>query len=148
MSTEILPKPGGQIVELTSDLVAAYVSNNPVPAADLPGLIADIYASFTKWGAPVAAAAEPLTPPVPIKIAVTRDYIIGVEDAKQYRTLKRHLGLMGLPAQYHAKWLLPADCPMVATAYSARRSELAKQLGLGRTPGTVVPKAAKRAQQK
>lgn len=79
---------------------------------------------------------------------ITRDYIISLEDAKQYRTLKRHLGLMGLPAQYHAKWLLPADCPMVAAACSVRRSELAKQLGLGRKPGTVVPKAAKRAQQK
>lgn len=135
--TELLPKPTNQIVELTADLVAAYVSNNPVPTGDLASLIAEVYASFTKLGAPTAPANEALNPPVPIKKTITSEYIISLEDGKQYKTLKRHLGNMGLtPDEYRTKWSLPRDYPMVAPGYSARRSELAKKLGLGRKPAT------------
>ncbi len=145
--SELLPKSTNQIVELTADLVAAYVSNNPVPTGDLPGLIAEVYASMNKLGAPIAAAAnEPLTPAVPIKKSVTREYIISLEDGKQYRTLKRHLGNLGLTTdEYRKKWSLPADYPMVAPGYSERRSDLAKKLGLGRKVGT---KPARRASRK
>jgi predicted transcriptional regulator len=132
----LLRKPGDQVVELTADVVAAYVSNNPVPAGDLPGLIAAVHSSLKKLGAPRAAQAEPAIPPLPIKKTITHDYLISLEDGKQYQTLKRHLGIMGLtPDEYRAKWSLPRDYPMVAAAYSKKRSELAKTLGLGRKAG-------------
>ena len=138
--TEVLPKPNDQLIELTADIVAAYVSNNPVPTAELPGLIAQIHSSISKLDTPLAPKQEPLTPRIPIKKTVTPDYIISLEDGKQYRTLKRHLSNFGLtPDEYRAKWSLPADYPMVARAYSARRSELAKSLGLGRKPAEKQP---------
>lgn len=138
--TELLPKPTNQIVELTADLVAAYVSNNPVPPAELPGLIAQIYASISSLSTPTAALEEPLKPHMPIKKTITPEYLISLEDGKQYRTLKRHLAVAGLtPEEYRAKWSLPADYPMVASAYAAKRSELAKKLGLGRKPAAALP---------
>lgn len=87
---------------------------------------------------------------MPIKQTITADYIISLEDGKQYQTLKRHLGIIGLtPDEYRAKWSLPSDYPMVAPSYSARRSELAKKLGLGRKPGAQpVAKRVKRASNK
>jgi len=138
--TELLPKPTNQLVELTADLVAAYVSNNPVPPAELPGLIAQIHASISSLSAPTVAAEEPLKPHMPIKKTITPEYLISLEDGKQYRTLKRHLAVAGLtPDEYRAKWSLPADYPMVASAYAAKRSELAKKLGLGRKPAAALP---------
>ncbi|MDR7221672.1 MucR family transcriptional regulator [Aminobacter aminovorans] len=132
--TELLLKPAANLIELTADVVTAYVSNNPVPAAELPGLIAQIHSSISRLRAQPEPKQE-LTPRVPIKKTITADYIISLEDGKQYRTLKRHLSNFGLtPDDYRAKWSLPADYPMVAPAYSARRSELAKNLGLGRRP--------------
>lgn len=145
--TEVLPKPNDQLIELTADIVAAYVSNNPVPTGELPGLIAQIHSSISKLDTALAPKEEPLTPRMPIKKTVTPDYIISLEDGKQYRTLKRHLSNFGLtPDEYRAKWSLPADYPMVASAYSARRSELAKSLGLGRKPAEKQPvKKARKA---
>ncbi|WP_406871640.1 MucR family transcriptional regulator [Aminobacter sp. P9b] len=138
--TELLPKPTNQLVELTADLVAAYVSNNPVPPAELPGLIAQIHASISSLSTPTAALEEPLKPHMPIKKTITPEYLISLEDGKQYRTLKRHLAVAGLtPEEYRAKWSLPADYPMVASAYAAKRSELAKKLGLGRKPAAALP---------
>jgi len=137
---EILPKPTNQIVELTADLVAAYVSNNPVPPAELPGLIAQVHASISSLSAPTVVPEEPLKPHMPIKKTITPEYLISLEDGKQYRTLKRHLAVAGLtPDEYRAKWSLPADYPMVASAYAAKRSEMAKKLGLGRKPAATQP---------
>lgn len=145
--TELLPKPTDHLIELTADIVTAYVSNNPVPVAELPGLIAQIHSSISRLGTPPATEQETPTPRMPIKKTVTADYIISLEDGKQYQTLKRHLGIWGLtPDEYRAKWSLPADYPMVAPGYSARRSALAKELGLGRKPAAKqAAKQVKRA---
>lgn len=123
------------LVGLAADIVSAYVAKNSVRPADLPDLIASTHAALAKLGAPAAPAqAEKLTPPVPIKKTVTPDYIISLEDGRQYRTLKRHLAGCGLtPDAYRQKWGLPHDYPMVAASYAAQRSELAKSNGLGQS---------------
>jgi predicted transcriptional regulator len=124
-------------IELTTDIVAAYVSNNPVPISALPELIASIAASLNglvNGAAP--AEPEPQNPAVPIKKSVTPDYIVSLEDGKPFKSLKRHLmtsyGMT--PDEYRAKWNLPSDYPMVAPNYSKARSALAKSAGLGRKP--------------
>jgi predicted transcriptional regulator len=110
------------LVELTADIVAAYVGNHVVPVSELPGLIAE---------APVAA--EKPKPPVPVRKSVQNDYIICLEDGQKFKSLKRHLmthyGMT--PEEYREKWDLPADYPMVAPAYAEARSRLAKEMGLG-----------------
>jgi predicted transcriptional regulator len=136
--TEILPDT--QLIELTADIVAAYVSNNPVPASDLPGLIDQIHIAISNLRVPSVPLEEPLTPRMPIKKTITPDYLISLEDGKQYKTLKRHLTIHGLtPDEYRAKWGLPRDYPMVAASYSAHRSKMAKSLGLGRKPSAKKP---------
>lgn len=147
---ELLAKPTDHLIELTADIVAAYVSNNPVPIAELPVLIAQIHSSVSGLGTPTAPEQATLTPRMPIKKTITTDYIISLEDGKRYQTLKRHLGMMGLtPDEYRAKWSLRSDYPMVAPGYSARRSELAKKFGLGRMPAAkLVAKRAKRTSGK
>ncbi|MBA8909893.1 MucR family transcriptional regulator [Aminobacter ciceronei] len=138
--TEVLLNSNSQLIELTADIVAAYVSNNPVPAGDLPGLISQIHSSISMLGTPATPVEERPTPRMPIKKTVTDGYIISLEDGKKYQTLKRHLGILGLtPEEYRSKWSLPSDYPIVAPGYSARRSALAKQLGLGRKPGDKKP---------
>lgn len=126
------------VTELTAAIVGAYVTKNPVPVSDLPGVIASVADSIGRLGqAPAEVAPEPQKPAISIRKSLTHDYLISLEDGQQYRTLKRHLGKLGLtPEEYRAKWGLPADYPMVAPAYAAKRSELAKSLGLGRKPGT------------
>ena len=123
------------LVSLAADIVSAYVAKNSVRPADLPDLIASTHAALAKLNAPAAPAqAEKPTPPIPIKKTVTPDYIISLEDGRQYRTLKRHLAGCGLtPEQYRQKWGLPPDYPMVAASYAAQRSELAKSIGLGQS---------------
>lgn len=126
--------PTAALTGLTATIVGAYVSRNAVPAADLPGLITAVHGALAGLGRPAEPAAEPLVPPVPIKRTVTPDAIISLEDGKPYRTLKRHLAGRGLtPDAYRQKWGLPADYPMVAAAYAAQRSELAKAAGLGQS---------------
>lgn len=128
---------------LVVDIVSAYVGNNPVPRDGLPGLIADVSAALARFG---QAAPEPENKPVPAvnpKRSVFPDYILSLEDGKQYRTLKRHLSKRGLtPAEYREKWGLPASYPMVAESYAAKRSQLAKSLGLGRKPQASAEPAA------
>ena len=120
------------LVGLTSDIVSAYVSSNPVPASELPALLQSVYASLVRIGQPAEPEPVKLTPPVPIKKTVMPDAIISLEDGKPYKSLKRHLTTRGLtPDQYRQKWGLPPDYPMVAATYAAQRSELAKSLGLG-----------------
>jgi len=105
-------------VELTSDVVSAYVSNNAVSLGDLPSLIGSVHAALLGASAP-AAAKEELTPPVPINKTIRPDHIISLEDGRQYRSLKRHLTARGLsPEQYRAKWGLRPDYPMAAPSYS------------------------------
>jgi len=125
------------LVELTADIVGAYVSNNPVPPANLPVLISDMHASLSSLVTSLpqqAAAKSKQKPAVAIKKSVTPDYLISLEDGKKFKSLKRHLATSyGMtPDQYRAKWDLSADYPMVAPNYAAARSRLAKELGLGR----------------
>ncbi|GJD48421.1 Transcriptional regulatory protein ros [Methylobacterium crusticola] len=124
-----------QMIDLVSDIVSAYVSNNSVPVGELSGLIRSVHDAVARLGTPAAAEPERLSPPVPIKKTVTPDYLISLEDGRRYRTLKRHLAGRGLtPEQYRQKWGLPPDYPMVAANYAAQRSELAKSIGLGQKP--------------
>ena len=120
-------------VELTADIVAAFVSNNSVPASELPVLIGTVHDTLTKIAnGTVEQPKEELHPPVPIKKSITPDFLISLEDGKRYKSLKRHLTGRGLtPEQYREKWGLPRDYPMVAPNYAKQRSELAKSLGLG-----------------
>jgi predicted transcriptional regulator len=122
-------------IELTAEIVAAYVSNNSVRAADLPELIGEIHSALGRIssGAPAMAAPEPSKPAVPVKKSITNDYIVCLEDGRKFKSLKRHLRTRyGLsPEAYREKWNLPADYPMVAPAYAKARSELATKMGLG-----------------
>jgi predicted transcriptional regulator len=120
-------------IELAADIVSAFVSNNPIPPAELPSLIGKVHAALQNVGQPTPQQEEvkPL-PAVSIRKSVTPDYLISLEDGKQYKSLKRHLTKLGLtPEAYREKWGLPRDYPMVAANYAAKRSELAKSLGLG-----------------
>lgn len=123
------------LIELTADVVAAYVSNNPVPVSELPNLIADIHAALGRVGSqPEPAAVEKQKPAVNPKKSIHDDYLICLEDGKKFKSLKRHLmthyGLS--PEQYREKWNLDPNYPMVAPNYAAARSKLAKEMGLGR----------------
>ncbi|MGX8014315.1 MucR family transcriptional regulator (plasmid) [Mesorhizobium sp. ORM8.1] len=140
------------LIELTADVVSAYVSNNPVPVADLPALIDQVHSALkgTTGGVSVAEP-EALKPAVPIKKSVMADYIICLEDGKKFKSLKRHLSTRyGLtPDEYRAKWGLATDYPMVAPNYAAARSALAKTMGLGRKPKEPeTPAPAKRTRKK
>jgi len=121
-------------IELTANIVSAYVSNNSVPSAEIPNLIGQIYSALKRVsGGQVTAAAEPLKPAVPIKRSVTPEYIVCLEDGLKFKSLKRHLRTRYnmTPDQYREKWGLPPDYSMVAPNYAAARSQLAKQMGLG-----------------
>ncbi|GJD59912.1 MucR family transcriptional regulator [Methylobacterium frigidaeris] len=121
------------LIELTSDIVGAYVSNNNVRAADLPGLIASIHATLVGLGQPAAEPEEDhKVTAAQIRKSVTPDHITSFLDGKPYKSLKRHLTTRGYtPDEYRQKFGLPFDYPMVAATYAAQRSELAKSLGLG-----------------
>jgi predicted transcriptional regulator len=116
--------------------VSAYVSHNALSREDLPGVIQSVYDKLTSLSAPVIEAAPELVPAVPIRKSVTPDYIVCLEDGSKHKSMKRYLHRRFnlTPEQYRAKWNLPADYPMAAPAYSARRSALAKISGLGRKP--------------
>jgi predicted transcriptional regulator len=123
-------------IELAADLVSAFVSNNPVPAAELPALIGTVHAALTKTanGSSQQPTEEPKkAPAVSVKKSVQPDYLVCLEDGKRFKSLKRHLRTVYdlTPDQYRAKWGLPPGYPMVAPNYAAARSELAKQFGLG-----------------
>jgi predicted transcriptional regulator len=131
----VKPGPDTTLVELSADIVSAYVSHNALSSADLPKLIAEVHIALSGLGAaPAPAPAEELKPAVPIRKSVTPDYIVCLEDGKKFKSLKRHLRTQFdmSPEQYREKWGLPADYPMVAPNYSATRSRLATDNGLGR----------------
>ena len=121
-------------IELTADIVSAYVSNNSVSAGDIPGLINQVHSALMRVsGGQIEAPAEPLKPAVPLKKSITPEYIVCLEDGKKFKSLKRHLRTQYnmTPEQYREKWGLAPDYPMVAPNYAAARSQLAKQMGLG-----------------
>jgi predicted transcriptional regulator len=123
------------LVKLASEVVAAYVSNNPLPKNELPALVQAVHSAVETLGkAPERAPppVEPKPPAVPIRRSITPDFLICLEDGKRFKSLRGHLRLLGLtPEQYREKWNLPATYPMVAPNYAATRSALAKKLGLG-----------------
>jgi predicted transcriptional regulator len=122
---------------MVTDVVAHYLSKNPVAPADLPGVINSVYVALNgQTAAPAVAAEVRPEPAVPIKRSVNADYIICLEDGKKLKMLKRHLATAyGLtPEEYRNRWNLPADYPMVAPNYAAQRSALAKEIGLGSRP--------------
>ena len=130
-------------VALASEIVSAFVANNPVPVTDLPGLLGAVHATLSSLNGRASSEAAAPTPAVPIKRSVTDDYIVCLEDGKKLKMLKRHLmTAYGMtPEEYRAKWGLKPDYPMVAPAYAAKRQELAKKIGLGRKPRTQSARA-------
>ncbi|HUC61308.1 MAG TPA: MucR family transcriptional regulator [Alphaproteobacteria bacterium] len=126
------------MLRMTADLVSAYLSNNALPPGQIPDVIRTVYDTLGGVGRAVEGRHAALKPAVPIKRSVRPDYIVCLEDGKKLKMLKRHLRTTyGLtPAEYRAKWGLPADYPMVAPHYAAQRSAFAKKIGLGRNaPG-------------
>jgi len=124
------------LLRLATDIVAAYVSNNPVPVGDLPSMIKSVHATLGSLaGSGAGDVATSQKPAVPLKKSVTPEYLICLEDGKKLKMLKRYLRSRYslTPDQYRAKWGLPADYPMVASNYAAQRSEFAKKIGLGRS---------------
>ncbi len=131
------------IMELTAEVISSYVGNNPVSTAELPGLIGEVFTAFERAGGNEASpAATKSKPAVPVKKSLTDDYIICLEDGKQFKSLKRHLRSHYdlSPEEYREKWGLPYDYPMVAPNYAKARSALAREMGLGRKPGTKIKK--------
>lgn len=123
------------LARLTTGVVAAYVEKNDIPAQELPALIRSVHQALGSVGAAVEFAAPPagLTG-AQIRRSITPDALISFEDGRAYKQLKRHLTALGItPAEYRAKWRLPADYPMVAASSSAKRSAVAKSSGFGRT---------------
>lgn len=123
------------LIELSTEIVAAYVSHNTVSPSDLPRVISDVHGALK--GLKAGAAPEPQEerkPAIPVRKSVTPDYIVCLEDGKKFKSLKRHLRTHYnlTPEEYREKWGLPTDYPMVAPNYSATRSRLAKDNGLGR----------------
>lgn len=136
-STTIAKIADEELLRMTADVVAAYVSNNALPTQQLAEIISTVYASLRSLDADSDAKNEPLKPAVAIRKSITPEYLICLEDGKKLKMLKRHLrSTYGMtPDDYRAKWGLPADYPMVAPNYAAQRSAFAKKIGLGRGTG-------------
>lgn len=130
------------LITLTSDIVAAHVSNNNVPVSDVPNLISNVYGALVKLGEPVILATEKPEPAVSVRSSVKPDYIVCLEDGKKMKMLKRYLrtNYNMSPEEYRARWGLPADYPMVAPKYAETRRDLAKKIGLGRKPAAQTPR--------
>ncbi len=131
-----------ELLEFTTKIVAAHLSGNSVPPADLPALIRSVHDALASTG---AEPAPPPVPAVPVKKSVTPNYLVCLEDGKKLKMLKRHLRTAYdmSPDDYRAKWGLASDYPMVAPAYAKQRSELAKAIGLGRLPRKARKRRAK-----
>ena len=130
------------LLDHVADIVSAHVSNNSVSANDLPGLIQSVYGSLASLGQAPEPVEEKPVPAVSVRSSVKPDHIVCLEDGKKLKMLKRHLMTHYnlTTEQYRTRWNLPADYPMVAPDYAAKRAELAKKIGLGRKPGE-SPKA-------
>ncbi|RWH69480.1 MAG: transcriptional regulator [Mesorhizobium sp.] len=141
---EAIGQTNADLLELTADIVAAYVQNNAMPVADLPNLIASVNSALSGLILPAVAALPTFTPAVNPKKSIFPDYIVSLENGRKFKSMKRHLGLLGMtPDEYRAKWGLARDYPMVASSYAAQRSALAKAIGLGRK---AVPEATAKKQ--
>lgn len=131
-------QPEEHLITLTADIVAAHVANNNIALADIPNLIGSVHAALARLSTPEAPApvAERPQPAVSIRSSVKNDYLVCLEDGKKIKMLKRYLAVQYdmTPDEYRERWGLPKDYPMVAPAYSAKRRELAKTIGLGRSP--------------
>jgi len=137
MSDESGPESrSNELLTITSDIVAAHVSNNTVSVADLPGLIEQVYRTLVTLGPGQDGARERPTPSVMIRKSITPDFIICLEDGKKLKMLKRHLksAYNMTPDEYRERWGLASDYPMVAPNYAKQRSRLAKEIGLGKRP--------------
>ena len=121
-------------LEMTTQIVAAYVSNNALQAEDVPQLIRLVHSSLESVQVK-EVSQEPLKPAVSVRKSIGEDYLICLEDGLKFKSLKRHLRTKYdmTPEEYREKWGLPADYPMVAPGYSKQRSMLAKQMGLGKS---------------
>ncbi|WP_342248778.1 MucR family transcriptional regulator [Sphingomonas sp. OTU376] len=137
------------LIALTADIVASHVANNSVSLAEVPVLIANVHGALAGLGQPDPEPEPKQEPAVSIRASVKPDYLVCLEDGKRLKMLKRHLmtQYQMTPADYRAKWNLPADYPMVAPNYAAARKEMALKIGLGRKPGAKKP-AAKPARVK
>jgi predicted transcriptional regulator len=137
----------GDLLSLTTEIVAAHVANNSVAVSDLPHLIQEVYRTLSSVGS-VPVVPERPQPAIAVKKSVTPDYIICLEDGKKLKMLKRHLATSYnmTPQQYRERWGLPHDYPMVAPDYAKHRSALAKEIGLGRKPAaaSAAPAAARK----
>lgn len=125
-------------LSLTAEIVAAYAGNNSLPVAELPTLIQSVHDALARIAKGTVASTAPsaATPAVPVRKSITLDYMICLDDGLKFKSLKRHLGRLGMtPQQYRQKWKLPDDYPMTAPNYAAVRAALAKKMGLGRKPG-------------
>lgn len=122
-----------QLIDMTSSVVAAFVSNNPISPSDLPALMTSVHSRLSELGQD-GRESKPANPAVPIKKSVTDSYIICLEDGKKLKMLKRYLRTRYdlTPDEYRKRWGLPKDYPMVAPEYGRRRSEFAKEIGLGK----------------
>jgi predicted transcriptional regulator len=136
------PEQPLDFASITADIVSSYVANNSVHRGDLPTVIASVHAALLGLTTPKQEEADKPQPAVSIRKSITPDFLISLEDGKKYKTLKRHLGKLGLTAEdYRAKWGLPGDYPMVAPNYALRRSELARSSGLGQQRRKTAAKA-------
>ncbi|MBV8681375.1 MAG: MucR family transcriptional regulator [Caulobacteraceae bacterium] len=136
-----------EIIEMTAEIVAAYVENNTVAAGELPGLIQSVHRALSGVTAgPEAVEAPPKEPAVPVRRSITPDHLVCLEDGRKFKSLKRHLRTKYnmSPEEYRTKWGLPKDYPMVAPNYAKARSELAKQMGLGQGGRQAARTGAKR----
>lgn len=125
---------GKNFIELTANIVSAYVSNNPTPATEIPNLISQVHGALMRLSSGrTEGPLEPTKPAVSLKKSIAPDYLVCLEDGKRFKSLKRHLRTQYnmTPEQYREKWGLPPDYPMVAPNYAVARSQLAKKMGLG-----------------
>ncbi|MEE4199981.1 MucR family transcriptional regulator [Erythrobacter sp.] len=135
------------LITLTSDIVAAHLSNNNVEVKEVPELITNVYGALAGLGEEQAAEEEKPEPAVSIRASVKPDYIVCLEDGKKLKMLKRYLrtNYDMTPEEYRARWNLPSDYPMVAPNYAEKRRDLAKKIGLGRKPGAGRPRKKTKA---
>ena len=141
-----MTETGKDLIELTADIVSAYVTKNVVTAENLPDFIGSVHAALSKASTQNVEEPKPeLKPAVAVKKSVTHDFIVCLEDGKKFKSLKRHLSShYGLtPEEYREKWGLPRDYPMVAPAYATARSNLAKNMGLGQRRAAAAAKQTK-----
>ena len=138
------------LIAATREVASAYLRSNQVDLSDIPDVIKEIHDTFASLGKPEAPAQEPLKPAVPIKKSITPDYIVCLEDGKQFKSLKRHLQSHYnlTPEEYREKWGLPHDYPMVAPSYAEQRSALAKKMGLGQQAKAIPAPAPTKKQRK